>query len=86
MLQTLDTTNWVSYPFSVSGVNFISQLDPTGDMYPRVMNVGVEVFIGMNQDAIGELVGNPNEMTTEDLQAKLDFVNEGATQAIIRLA
>ena len=86
MLQTLDTTNWVSYPFSVSGFNFISKIDPTGDMYPRVLGVGSEVFISMNQDAIRELVGNPAEMTSEQLQAKLDFVNEGATQALICLA
>lgn len=86
MLQTLDTTNWVSYPFSVSGFNFVSLIDPTGNMYPRVMGVGVDAFIGMNQGAIKDLIGNPNEYTTDELQAKLDFVNEGATQALIRLA
>lgn len=86
MLQTLDTTNWASYPFSVSGVNFVSLIDPTGDMYPRVMGVGVDVFISMNKDAVSELVGDPNQMTMDELQAKLDFVNEGATQALIRLA
>ena len=86
MLQTLDTTNWASYPFSVSGVNFISQIDPTGDMYPRVMAVGVDVFISMNKDAISDLIGNPNEYTPDELNARLDFVNDGATQALIRLA
>jgi hypothetical protein len=86
MLQTLDTTNWVSYPFSVNDFNFISKIDPTGDMYPRVLGVGVEVFIEMNKDAILELVGNPLMMTIDELQAKLDFVNEGATQAFICLA
>jgi hypothetical protein len=86
MLQTINTTNWVSYPFSVSGVNFISQIDPSGDMYPRVMGIGVDAFIGMNQGAIKDLIGNPNEYTTDELKARLDFVNEGATQALICLA
>lgn len=86
MQTTLDTTNWVSYPFSVSGFNFVSLIDPTGDMYPRVIGVGADIFISMNKDAVRELVGNPAEMTTDELQAKLDFVNAGATQALIRLA
>jgi hypothetical protein len=86
MQTTLDTTNWVSYPFTVNDFDFISKIDPTGNMYPRILAVGPEVFISMNKDAIRELVGNPLMMTIDELQAKLDFVNEGATQALICLA
>ena len=40
----------------------------------------------INRDAINELVGDPTKMTTEELQAELDAVNLGATQAILALA
>jgi hypothetical protein len=46
-------------------------------------NVMVEI---MNQDAIKQLVGDPTLLTTAELEAELELLNLGATQAILALA
>jgi hypothetical protein len=82
----LNTTTWVAYPFEVNGVKFNSLLDPKGEFYPKVEKLSAGVFIGYNQGAIAEFVGNPADMTRDEIQAKLDIANEFATQALIVLA
>ena len=82
----LNTDNWASFPFSVNGVNFVSKLDTNGSFYPQISRMPAEMVEMINRDAISELVGDPTKMTTEELQAELDAVNLGATQAILALA
>lgn len=82
----LNTDNWASFPFSVNGVNFVSKLDTNGSFYPQISRMPAELVDMINRDAITELVGDPTKMTTEELQAELDAVNLGATQAILALA
>jgi hypothetical protein len=82
----LNTDNWASFPFSVNGVNFVSKLDTNGSFYPQISRMPTEMVEMINRDAISELVGDPTKMTTEELQAELDAVNLGATQAILALA
>ena len=82
----LNTDNWAQFPFSVNGVNFVSKIDTNGSFYPqisRMPNVMVEI---MNQDAIKQLVGDPTLLTTAELQAELDTINAGASQALLCLA
>ena len=82
----LNTDNWAQFPFSVNGVNFVSKIDTNGSFYPqisRMPNVMVEI---MNQDAIKQLVGDPTLLTTAELEAELELLNLGATQAILALA
>ena len=82
----LNTDNWASFPFSVNGVNFVSKLDTNGSFYPQISRMPAAMVEMINRDAITELVGDPTKMTTEELQAELDSVNLGATQAILALA
>jgi len=82
----LNTDNWASFPFSVNGVNFVSKLDTNGSFYPQISRMPTAMVEMINRDAITELVGDPTKMTTEELQAELDAVNLGATQAILALA
>jgi len=82
----LNTDNWASYPFSVEGIDFVSKLDPQGSFYPQVERLPAGVFSAENARAIAELIGNPALFTLEELQAELDRVNEGASQALICLA
>jgi hypothetical protein len=82
----LNTDNWAQFPFSVNGVNFVSKLDTNGSFYPQISRMPAEMVEMINRDAISELVGDPTKMTTEELQAELDAVNLGATQAILALA
>ena len=82
----LNTDNWASFPFSVNGVNFVSKLDTNGSFYPQISQMPDVMVEAINRDAITQLVGDPTKMTTEELQAELDAVNLGATQAILALA
>jgi hypothetical protein len=40
----------------------------------------------MNTQAITDLVGDPSLMTTAELQAELETINAGASQALLCLA
>ena len=82
----LDTTNWVSYPFTVNGINFVSKLDPQGSFYPQVERLPAGVFTAENIRMITELVGDPTKLSADELQAELDACNLGASQAILALA
>ena len=86
MATKLDTTNWVSYPFSVEGVEFVSLLDPRGSFYPQIERLPAGVFTAENVRMLTELVGNPALMTREELSNELDRINAGASQAILALA
>ena len=86
MSNNLDTKNWVSYPFEVNGIKFKSMLDPKGNFYPMVERLPAGVFTQENMRMIIELIGNPAEFTTDELQIELDICNAGATQALVCLA
>jgi len=82
----LNTDNWAQFPFSVNGVNFVSKLDTNGSFYPQISRMPTAMVEMINRDAITELVGDPTLLTTAELQAELDAVNLGATQALLCLA
>ena len=82
----LNTTNWVKYPFTVNGVDFISMLDPKGSFYSRVEQLPEGVLTNWHSSMINDLIGDVANMSKEKLQARLDEVNDGATQAILALA
>lgn len=86
MSTLLDTTNWVSYPFEMNGINFVSKLDPQGEFYPQIEAMPIGMFTAMNKQMILELIGNPADFSTEDLESELKTVNIGASQAVICLA
>jgi len=82
----LDTTNWAKYPFTVNGVNFVSLLDKNGSFYSQVERLPSGIFTYENTRMVTELIGDPAVMTREELQAELDRVNLGASQALVALA
>ena len=82
----LDTTNWTKYPFTVNGVNFVSLLDKSGSFYSQVERLPAGIFTTENTRMVTELIGDPAVMTREELQAELDRVNLGASQALVALA
>jgi hypothetical protein len=82
----LDTTNWAKYPFSVDGVEFVSMLDPQGSFYSQVERLPAGIFANENSRMVSELIGNPAKFTRNELEAELDRVNLGASQAILALA
>ena len=82
----IDTTNWASFPFEVDGVQFVSKLDTNGSFYPQITKMPIQMVNLMNESAIRELIGKVSLFSTAELEAELDRVNEGATQALICLA
>ena len=86
MQTQLNTTNWVSYPFEVNGIKFNSLLDPKGEFYPKVERLPAGVFTAENIRMTLELIGDPTQLTTEELEDELDRVNQYATEALIVLA
>ena len=84
--MSLDTTNWVKYPFSVDGVDFVSMLDPQGDFYPQIEKLPADMFISWNTEMVTSVIGNPSLMSHDELVSELERVNDGATQAILALA
>ena len=82
----LDTTNWVSYPFTINGINFVSKLDPQGSFYPQVERLPAGVFTAENIRMLTSMVGDPTKLSAKELQDELDLCNLGASQAVICLA
>ena len=78
--------NWKSYPFTVDGVDFVSLIDPNGDMYKKIQLVPAQIFSDMNAGAIRELIGKVSLLSRSEIQNELDKVNQGYTQAYLALA
>ncbi len=81
-----DMTRWALFPFTVDGVEFVSKLDIEGSMYQQAKKVPAHVFNAMNEGAIRELIGKVSLMSRDEIQAELDRVNEGYSQAYLALA
>ena len=78
--------NWKSYPFTVDGVDFVSLIDPNGDMYKKIQLVPAQIFSDMNAGAIRELIGKVSLLSRSEIQDELDKVNLGYSQAYLALA
>lgn len=86
MQTMLDTTNWVSFPFEVNGVKFNSMIDPKGEFYSKVERLPDGVFTAENIRMTLELIGDPTQLTVQEIQDELDRVNAGASSALLVLA
>lgn len=78
--------NWKSYPFTVDGVDFVSLIDPNGDMYKKIQLVPAQIFSDMNAGAIRELIGKVSLLSRSEIQDELDKINQGYSQAYLALA
>ena len=85
-VKMIDKSNWKSYPFTVDGVEFLSLIDPNGSMYSQIQRVPNQVFSQMNEQAIREIIGSVSNLTKSEIQAELDKVNLGYSQAYLALA
>ena len=78
--------NWKSYPFTVDGVEFVSLINPNGSMFPQIRNLPTGLLDSMNKDAIRSMIGSVSTMSKSEIQAELDRVNDGYSQAYLALA
>jgi hypothetical protein len=78
-------SEYIDYPFTSNGVNFISRVYSHSEMAQRIASLPTELFQKLNQDAVTELVGDASLLTTAELLAELERVNEGGSHAFILL-
>ena len=81
----MTNTNYIDYPFTANGVNFISRVFNHSHMAKTIASLPAEIFASLNQDAVSEMLGDPSLLTLEEIQDELDRVNEGGTHAFILL-
>jgi hypothetical protein len=80
----LDTTGWNEFPFSAKGVNFISKVSNRSHLLSRILNLAPGVFDEMNRSAVSDFIDDVT--SAESIAERLNFLNEGATHAVLELA
>jgi hypothetical protein len=83
--KLMTNTNYTDYPFTANGINFISRISNTSPFVGMLKNVPAEEFTQMNIQAVTELIGDASLLTTAELLAELERVNEGSTHSWILL-
>lgn len=78
-------SNFVTVPFEVDGINFVSRYNPDSPMGIKILQIPQHVFISMNQDCVRDILGNVSLLTHEQLVAELERINENGTEAFIEL-
>jgi hypothetical protein len=81
----MTNSTYTDFPFTVSGINFISRVYSHSEMLAQINALPKPIFEQMNQEAVKEIIGDPSLLTIEELQDELDRVNEGGTHAFILL-
>ena len=82
--HNLDTTEWLEFPFSAYGNNYISKIAPFSPFLKQISKLPEGMFEKMNIDAITELVGV--NLTYSEIVDRLKEINESSTHAVIELA
>ena len=76
---------YTDYPFTSNGVNFISRIDNDSPFASRLASLPRQIVDEMNIDAVTQMIGDASLLTTAELLAELERVNEGGTHAFILL-
>lgn len=78
------TINFVKFPFTHKGINFVSEIAETCSYLPQILNLG-DVFIEMNKDAIDELINLDEQTSYLAIEKAIEIINEGGTEMFLRL-
>ena len=81
----MTTPNYKDYPFTANGVKFISRINANSPFAGRLAMLPNEIVVGMNIQAVTEMIGDASKFTREELLAELERVNDGGTHAFILL-
>ena len=77
--------NYTDYPFTSNGVNFISRIFNESPFARQLASLPRQIVDEMNIDAVTQMIGDASLLTTAELLAELERVNEGGTHAFILL-
>lgn len=78
------TINFVKFPFTHKGINFVSEIAETSRYLPQILNIG-EAFIDMNKGAIDELINLDKNTSVLAIEKAIEYINEGGTEMFLRL-
>ena len=78
-------TNFVTIPFEVDGINFISRYNLFSPMGVQIASIPQEMFIAMNRECLRSIIGDISKLSREQLLSELERVNENGTEAFIEL-
>ena len=81
----MTNATYTDYPFTANGVNFISRIYTHSDMAKTIASLPEGVFARLNQDAVRDIIGDPSLLTTAELLAELERINDGGSHAFILL-
>jgi len=79
------TINFVKFPFTYQGVNFVSRISEESRYLPQIMNLG-QAFIEMNISAIDDVIPDLVSLDINELNKRLEFINAGGTEMFLELA
>jgi len=83
--MTTSTIKFVEFPFTYQGVNFVSKIAETSRFLPQIMAMGHD-FIEMNIAAINDCIPDLASITINELNNKIDYINDGGTEMFLELA
>ena len=83
--MTTSTINFVKFPFTYQGVNFVSKIAETSRFLPQIKAMGQD-FIDMNIAAINDCMPNLISMTIDELNEQIAYINDGGTEMFLELA
>ena len=78
------TINFVSFPFTYKGFNFVSKVIETNRYLPMITKMGEE-FITMNKSAIDECMTLDENSSIEYVISQLEHINAGGTEMFLEL-
>jgi hypothetical protein len=79
------TINFVKFPFTYQGVNFVSRIAETSRFLPQIMLMG-QAFIDMNIATINECMPDLASLNIEELNERIKFINNNGTEMFLEVA
>ena len=76
---------YIDYPFTSNGVNFISRVYTNSKLGEMISQVPKQIFEKMNKDCIEEIIGDVSKLSKAELLDELNRVNDGGHNAFILL-
>jgi hypothetical protein len=78
------TINFVKFPFTYQGVNFVSRISEESRYLSQIKSMG-SAFINMNISAIDEVIPDLVSLDIDELNKRLEFINAGGTEMFLEL-
>lgn len=78
------TINFIDFPFTYQGVNFVSRIAETSNSLPQIMAMG-EDFIEMNKAAINDIIPDLVSLSLDELNQRLEEINDGGSEMFLML-